>query len=103
MNERAWVESTISLISERLRAEDSSLKISCGSRLSYAYEIREYTGDKPALQNTVAYETDVLITEEISENVWKLRVVIEAKLNRNTRDWYRREELIHEQTRNTTK
>jgi hypothetical protein len=82
MNENAWVESTVSLISERIRDADASLKISCGSKLSYAHEIREYTGDKPSQQNTVAYETDVLITEEVGEDVWKPRVVIEAKLGK---------------------
>ena len=82
MNERAWVASTISLISERMGDADASLRISCGSKLSYAHEIREYIGNALTLQNTVAYETDVLITEETSENVWKPRVVIEAKLGK---------------------
>lgn len=86
MTEKAWVESTMSLISERMRAADSSLRLYCGSKLSYAHEIREYTGKEPSLQNTVEYETDVLITEVIADNVWKPRVVIEAKLKVHTHD-----------------
>ena len=71
MTEKAWVQSTVSLISGRMREADSTLRLYCGTRLSYAYEIREYTGKEPSLQNTVEYETDLLITEVIAENVWK--------------------------------
>lgn len=84
MSEKAWVESTMGPISERMQEADSSLRLYCGSKLSYAHEIREYTGKEPSLPNTVAYETDVLITEVVAENVWKPRVVIEAKLGRVT-------------------
>jgi hypothetical protein len=84
ITEKAWVASTMGPIRERLQEADSALRLSCGSKLSYAHEIREYTGKEPSLTNTVAYETDVLITEGVAENVWKPRVVIEAKLGKVT-------------------
>jgi len=82
--EKAWVESIMGPVSERLHEADSSLRSYCGSKLSYAHEIREYKGQNPSIQNTAAYETDVLITEVVAENVWKPRVVIEAKLGKVT-------------------
>jgi hypothetical protein len=74
----------MSLISAKMREADSSLRLYCGSRLSYAHEIREYTGTEPSLRNTVAYATDVLITEQIADSIWRPRVVIEAKLGKVT-------------------
>jgi hypothetical protein len=36
------------------------------------------------LSASASYETDILITEELSPNVWKPRIIIEAKLSRVT-------------------
>jgi len=84
MNEKEWVESVISLVPERMRATDPSLGIDSAKRLTYAHEIRDYEGSEPKTRNSILYETDVLVTEETEENVWKPRVVVEAKLARIT-------------------
>ena len=84
MSEKAWAESIVRLVGEKLRAEDSSLFLSCGTKLSYAHEVREYGENKPSLAHTAEYETDLLITENCGANIWKPRVVIEGKLGRVT-------------------
>jgi len=80
MSEKAWVESIVRLVGEQIRAKDSSLLLSCGTKLSYAHEIREYPEDKLGSAHTAKYETDLLVTEKYGASVWKPRVVIEAKL-----------------------
>jgi hypothetical protein len=81
MNEREWVASVVDLLSENLQAEFASLVVSQGAKLAYAYEIQEYSAQQPGKPNIAAYETDILITEELGKDTWKPRVVIEAKLS----------------------
>lgn len=79
MDEKTWVRETVDLVGPRLREKDGSLGMWPGRRLSYAHEILEYTSSAP-VSHPVSYETDFLITEETGDDVWKPRLVIEAKL-----------------------
>jgi hypothetical protein len=83
LNEKTWVQRTIDGIREQLPVMQPALRIECGKKLPYAFEIRNYRGDDPEEPKTVPYETDILISE-VNDDLWKPRVVIEAKLGKIT-------------------
>jgi hypothetical protein len=80
MKETEWVSSFVQKLStELVKAEHKNLKAGEGKKLSYANEIRWYnTNGEETETIPLKYETDILIYEE-DNNVWKPRVVIEAK------------------------
>ena len=80
MNEKEWARLVASHVSQKLRQKELSLVVSCGTKLSYAHEIREYSDNESPLDNTVGYETDLLVAEKFGASRWKPRVVIETKL-----------------------
>ncbi len=83
-SEKDWVESIIPEIQEDVRNElPSKFKIDVSSsyRLAYAYEVFGYEGDSPLNPKTTKYETDILISECLSESEWIPRIIIECKLN----------------------
>lgn len=84
MDEKAWVTEVVTSIQPLLSAREPKLTISTGTRLLYAYEVRFYKGASPGLVNPAEYETDILVSERLSEDEWIPRVVIEAKLDRVT-------------------
>ena len=88
MKEKAWVEEFV--IPEIQKAfRRGKLDIGVGRRLPYAYQIRRY-GDKELKKDGNPerrdYETDVLISEQVADQVWTPRVVIEAKTKLHTHD-----------------
>jgi hypothetical protein len=84
MTENEWVGLVVQIIQSDLSGQNGKFVVSQGTKLSYANEIRAYTtGSDPQSHNT-AYETDILISEHFSQNAWKPRIVIEAKLGRIT-------------------
>lgn len=80
MNEKEWVARVVELLDPLLKEYDENLSISQGTKLTYAYEIRNY---EPDGENTdiSKYETDLLVTENQEDGSWKPRLVIEAKVN----------------------
>jgi len=73
-----WVE-TIKEYLQSINLSDN-IKIDTLAKLPYAYEILEYNNDfKPTKDNSMPFETDMLIYEEIN-GVIKPRIIIEAKL-----------------------
>ena len=85
MTERNWVKSIIGNIEKELRKANDNIRVKDNFRLSYANEVISYDNDNNAAeQNSLAYETDILVYELIDELIWKPRVIIEAKLNRVT-------------------
>ena len=78
MTEKQWVE-TIKEYLQSINLSDN-IKIDTLAKLPYAYEILEYNNDfKPTKDNSMPFETDMLIYEEIN-GVIKPRIIIEAKL-----------------------
>jgi hypothetical protein len=81
MTEKEWVLSIINDIENELRRTDNNLRASAGHRLSYANEILSYNNsNEPITQNSLGYETDILIFEQIDEVTWKPRIIIETKV-----------------------
>ncbi len=81
MTEREWVKTIIEKIEKSLRSIDDNLRVADGLRLPYSSEILSYTESKPAVQNYIGYETDILIFEQLEEKKWKPRIIVETKIN----------------------
>ncbi len=84
MDERQWMTSVLELLTRRVREVDSTIEVSQGAKLPYANEILSYSGSKADNYKTIAYETDLLVFENLGQGHWKPRVVIEGKLGRIT-------------------
>jgi hypothetical protein len=50
-------------------------------KIPYSFEIISYKDNKPEETNLIKYETDLIICQNLSENKWKPRIIIEGKLN----------------------
>ena len=58
----------------------------------------DYYDSKPNSHNFISYETDILVGEHITDQIWKPRIIIEAKIGRiTTHDaiTYSRKALTH--------
>ena len=83
MSEREWVKSIFQKIEKELRLIDDNIRVSESKKLPYSNEVLEYSEkDEPSNENLIRYETDILIYEMTSEDNWKPRIIIEAKINR---------------------
>ena len=60
---------------------NDKLRVRDGYKLPYSSEILKYNGNDPIKPKFMKYETDILISEEMENNEWKPRVIIEAKIN----------------------
>jgi len=49
--------------------------------LGAVLEIISYKDNQPEETNLIKYETDLIICQNLSENEWKPRIIIEGKLN----------------------
>jgi hypothetical protein len=81
MNEREWVKVVLGLVSDRLINTDTSLRVSDAQKLPYASEILSYAKNESNDSRISVYQTDLLVWEKIKDEVWKPRVVVEAKIN----------------------
>lgn len=79
MNEVEWVRSFAPDVEARLRSNDARLSVLRGEKLPYANEIRSYRKADIHDYKFMAYETDLLITESMDKEIWKPRVIVEAK------------------------
>jgi hypothetical protein len=85
MKEKEWVKSIIDEIQSQLRLTNQSISVSAGHRLNYSIDVLSYGKDnKPSEFKSTGYETDILISEEINENEWKPRIIVETKLAKLT-------------------
>lgn len=80
MNEREWVQAIINTVQAEVKQHDPNLRVAAGQKLPYAYEVLSYTGEEPKGRSSIAYETDILVSEHLDKDEWKPRVIIEAKL-----------------------
>lgn len=82
MHEVEWVKNVVApSIEERLQQKDENLSLRVGYKLPYAYEICAYENDEACENWPMRYETDLLVVENLGEEKWIPRVVIEAKGN----------------------
>lgn len=79
MTEKEWVALIVEFLRPKL-ADKCDAKI--GYRLPYSLEIVRYS-DEATITQPIAYQTDILITEE-DDNGWLPRIVIEAKIGNVT-------------------
>lgn len=79
MREVEWVKTFAPIVEAKLKLVNKSLTVSAGQRLPYANEIRAYKNTEIYNSDFMAYETDLLITENIEDETWIPRVIVEAK------------------------
>ena len=82
MTEAEWADTIRDLINEFL--PKPQFLASTGTSLIYANEIVSYCTDEQGVKpkyNTMTFETDILIQENISAKEWIPRVVIETKID----------------------
>jgi hypothetical protein len=77
MNEAEWVELVAQRVKRPLRA--SVIRVETGFRVPYGYEISAYDREEPE-STVVRYETDLVLLEDLHDDRWKPRVVVEAKI-----------------------
>ncbi len=80
MNEKTWVSSVRALLNKHLSRHDSRLHVEQGLGLAYVNEIISYKGTEPIETKIQAYETDLIVIENLPSGGWKPRIVIECKL-----------------------
>ncbi|MFB3891118.1 MAG: hypothetical protein ACE15C_03735 [Phycisphaerae bacterium] len=81
-SEKEWVLSLL----DRLRAgmqdisqEGGTVRVESGYRLSYLHEILAYSADGRESTRSTGYETDILVSDVMSNGSWIPRVVVECK------------------------
>ena len=80
MTEVEWVKMFAPAVEARLRVIDPCLSVLTGKRLPYANEIISYKNDDEINNSDfMDYETDLLVTDSAEEDIWKPRVIVEAK------------------------
>ena len=79
MREVEWIKTFAPTVEVRLHLDDKSLAVFTGRKLPYANEIRAYKKTDIHKSDFMAYETDLLITENIKDGIWVPRVIVEAK------------------------
>ncbi len=82
INEADWAEYIVEVINSKLIELFPNRKL-CAEKeksLMYAYEINEYGTDGNHEARTMGFKTDILIFENLINNRWKPRVVIETKI-----------------------
>jgi hypothetical protein len=80
MNELQWVKTVQELIGKFFVAQHPHLEVIQSASLPYANEVLEYKGATPKALKPITYETDLLIIERTTTEVWKPRIVIEGKV-----------------------
>ena len=80
MNEKEWVASFVEKLNRYFGKYHKNTQAHTSKKIAYAYEILGYDGKEPHKYNPMAYETDVLITENNKDDSWVPRIVIEGKL-----------------------
>lgn len=83
ISEADWAKEVVEIINSKLKElfPKHLLRAESGKGLVYAYEITDYgieDSHKPA--ETREFKTDILIFEELKNERWKPRVVIETKI-----------------------
>ena len=79
MTEKEWVERMARYLQDAMsQISYHSCSIEVGRKIPYGFEIRSYDKADPK-PNVNQYETDLVIPDYESEELWKPRVIVEAK------------------------
>ena len=81
MNEREWMKEVRRKLENEQKLENNKLSFFNSKRMPYSSEIISYKDDEPEKTNLIKYETDLIVCQNLLENEWKPRIIIEGKLN----------------------
>ena len=79
MREEDWARSVTERIHGYVQTLSGNYAADVEQKLCYANEVRQYR-NKTAECQEINFETDILVYEWVDDEVWKPRVVIEAKV-----------------------
>lgn len=81
VTEEEWTKGMARYVRKALNEiPDNTCQVEIGKRIPYAYEIRSYNLEDDPNPTEYPFETDLLILDRESEERWKPRVIVEAKL-----------------------
>jgi len=81
LNEKEWMKEVKKRLEKEIFFKDMNLSFYDEKKISYSFEIIRYKDNKPEKTNLIKYETDLIVCQNLSENEWKPRIIIEGKLN----------------------
>ncbi len=81
MNEIEWMKEVKRKLENEQKLKNKKLSFFNSRRLPYSSEIISYKDDEPEKTNLIKYETDLIVCQNLLENEWKPRIIIEGKLN----------------------
>jgi len=81
LNEKEWMKEVRKRLEKEIFFKDTNLSFYDGKKVPYSFEIISYKDNEPEETNLIKYETDLIICQNLSENEWKPRIIIEGKLN----------------------
>ena len=81
MKEQEWVKSIVDKIQKGLNQQVSNIIVEDGKKLLYVHEVLSYVDQEPEEVNQRSYTTDLLIYEQLTNQTWKPRLIIEVKIN----------------------
>ncbi len=84
MNEKEWMKEVRKRLKKEIFFKDTNLSFYDGRKIPYSFEIISYKENEPEETNLIKYETDLIICQNLTENKWKPRIIIEGKLNSDT-------------------
>ena len=84
MNEKEWMKEVKQRLEEEKFFKDKNLSFYDGKKIPYSFEIISYKEDQPEDIKIIKYETDLFICQNLLEDKWKPRIIIEGKINRVT-------------------
>ncbi len=79
MRETEWVELVANAVRPQLTVLGQSLDVQTQVKLAYSYEIRAYSKVREPEAEAIEFATDFIVVEDTEEG-WKPRVVVEAKV-----------------------
>lgn len=80
MKETEWVEIVADRLRKAISRRRNRLEIKTGVRLAYGHEITCYEGSEPSVRTSL-FQTDMLVVEIVKGEIWRPRVVVEAKID----------------------
>jgi hypothetical protein len=84
LREQDWVKSLVEKLKQEIENNDTSffanVSVDAGRKLAYTNEIHAYRNDTVVPPEASTYETDMLFFDNLEEETWIPRLVVEYKL-----------------------
>jgi hypothetical protein len=80
LNEKEWIKEVKQKSENKELFKEMNLSFYDGTKFPYSFEIISYKENELEETNLIKYETDLFICQNLSENLWKPRIIIEEKL-----------------------